>query len=157
MAFPTPAAGWGASPSPDLGDDQQRGEGGVLDGSAVVVDGADRPTMATAAEASLGANGSASGAAAHAIASAPTMRENILALREEQRALRAINKAKTREIRNAERRSKHLQEQIGGLTDEDLNEVLRARAEAQAVASPKAGARAKASPKGGASSRKRMR
>ena len=79
-----------------------------------------------------------------------------MALKEEQRALRASNIAKTREIRNAERRSKHLKEQVGGLTDEDLNEVLRARAEAQAVASPKAGARAKASPKGGASPRKRM-
>ena len=80
-----------------------------------------------------------------------------MARKEEQRALRASNIAKTREIRNAERRSKRLKEKVGGLTDEDLNEVLRARAEAQAVASPKAGARAKASPKGGASSRKRMR
>ena len=79
-----------------------------------------------------------------------------MALKEEQRALRASNKAKTREIRNAERRSKRLKEKVGGLTDEDLNEVLRARAEAKAVASPKAGARAKASPKGGASPRKGM-
>ena len=157
MASPTPAAGWGASPSPDLGEDQQRRQGGVLDGSTAAVDGADRPTTATAVEASPGASGSASGAAALPIASAPTMRENILALREEQRALRAINKAKTWEIRNAERRSKLLKEKAGGLTDEDLNEVLCARAEAKAVASPKTGARAKASPKGGASSRKRMR
>ena len=69
--FSDASGGRGASPSPDLGDDQQRGEGGVLDGSAVVVDGADRPTMATAVEASLGASGSASGAAALPIASAP--------------------------------------------------------------------------------------
>ena len=78
-----------------------------------------------------------------------------MALKEEQRALRASNKAKTREIRNAERRSKRLKEKVGGLTDEDLNEVLRARTEAKAVASPKAGARAKASPKSEASSRRR--
>ena len=48
-----------------------------------------------------------------------------------------------------------MKEQVGGLTDEDLNEVLRARTEAKAVASPKAGTRAKASPKSEASSRRR--
>ena len=71
MASPTPAAGWGASPSPDLGEDQQRRQGGVLDGSTAAVDGADRPTTATAVEASPGASGSASGAVALPIASAP--------------------------------------------------------------------------------------
>ena len=149
------SGGRGASPSPDLGDEQQRRQGSVLDGSTGAVDGADRPTTGTAAEASLGASGSASGVAAPASAPAPTMKEKILALKEEQRALRASNKAKTREIRNAERRSKRLKEKVGGLTDEDLNEVLRARAEAKAIASPKAGARAKASPKREASSRRR--
>ena len=85
------------------------------------------------------------------------MREKILALKKEQRALRASNKAKTREIRNAERRSKRLKAKVGGLTDEDLNEVLRARAEAKALATPKAEARAKAKGEagGGALSRKR--
>jgi ribosomal protein L12E/L44/L45/RPP1/RPP2 len=149
------SGGRGASPSPDLDDEQQRRQCGVLDGSAAAVDGADRPTAATAAEASPGASGSASGAPAPSIASSPTMKEKILALKEEQRALRASNKAKTREIRNAERRSKRLKTKVGGLTDEDLNEVLRARAEAKAVASPKAGAKAKASPKCGAASRRR--
>ena len=52
-------------------------------------------------------------------------------LREEQKQLRATNKAKTREIRNAERRCKRLKEKVGTLTDEDLVEVLRSRAEAK--------------------------
>ena len=65
------SGGRGASPSPDLGDEQQRRQGSVLDGSTGAVDGADRPTTAAAAEASLGASGSASGAAAPASASGP--------------------------------------------------------------------------------------
>ena len=126
--------GRGASPSPELSDDQRR-QGGVRDGSEAAVDGAVRPTTGAAIEASTGSGWSASGAPA------PTMREKILALKEEQRVLRASNKAKTREIRNAERRSKRLKEKVGGLTDEDLNEVLRARAEAKAMAAPKNGVR----------------
>ena len=59
-------------------------------------------------------------------------------LKEEQRRLRATSKAKTREIRNAERRSKRLKMKVGGLTDEDLNEVLRAGAEAKAAAGKQA-------------------
>ena len=65
-------------------------------------------------------------------------------MREEQRQLRATSKAKTREIRNAERRSKRLKEKVGGLTDEDLVEVLRARAEAKTASARPAGARTQA-------------
>ena len=54
-------------------------------------------------------------------------------MREEQKQLRATSKAKTREIRNAERRCKRLKEKVGGLTDQDLVEVLRARAEAKSA------------------------
>ena len=149
--------GRGASPSPELSDDQRR-QGGVRDGSEAAVDGAVRPTTGAANEASTGSGGSASGAPAPPSTPALTMKEKILALKEEQRLIRASNKAKTREIRNAERRSKRLKEKVGGLTDEDLNEVLRARAETKANAAPKTGAKAKAKAKampGGAGSRKR--
>ena len=59
-------------------------------------------------------------------------------LKEEQKQLRATSKAKTREIRNAERRSKRLKTKVGGLTDDDLVEVLRARAEAKHAAGKQA-------------------
>ena len=136
--------GRGASPSPDLADDQQRRQGGVLDGSVVGVVGADRPTSTTAVEAASGSGGPSTGPVAPARAPTLTMKEKILALKEEQRQIRASNKAKTREIRNAERRSKRLKDKVGGLTDEDLNEVLRARAEAKAIAAPKSKTKAKA-------------
>ena len=138
--------GRGASPSPDLADDddQQRRQGDVLDGSVVGEVGADRPTSTTAVEAASGSGGPSIGPVAPAPAPTLTMKEKILALKEEQRQIRAKSKAKTREIRNAERRSKRLKDKVGGLTDEDLNEVLRARAEAKALAAPKAKAKAKA-------------
>ena len=59
-------------------------------------------------------------------------------LKEEQKQLRATSKAKTREIRNAERRSKRLKAKVGGVTDDDLVEVLRARAEGKAAAGKQA-------------------
>ena len=66
----------------------------------------------------------------------PTMKARIAMLKEEQKQLRATSKAKTREIRNAERRSKRLKAKVGGggVTDDDLIEVLRVRAEAKATA-----------------------
>ena len=71
-------------------------------------------------------------------------------LREEQRQLRATSKAKTREIRNAERRCKRLKEKVGTLSDQDVVEVLRARAEAKAGSGQPAERRASA-PSGGES------
>ena len=68
-----------------------------------------------------------------------TMKGKIFQLKEEQHKLRTENKAKSREIRNTERRHKRLKTDIGGPADDDLNEVLRARAEAK-PASAKAGA-----------------
>ena len=57
-----------------------------------------------------------------------------MALKEAQRKLREENKIKTKEIRNAQRRSNRLKSKVGGLTDDDLNAVLRMRAEAKAQA-----------------------
>lgn len=107
-------------------------------------DGADRPSKGAAlSHAAASSSGPATGASA-AKAAPLTMKAKIALLKEEQRALRASNKAKTREIRNTERRSKRLKAKVGGLTDEDLNEVLRARAEAKALGA----AKAKVSPTG---------
>ena len=85
------------------------------------------------------------------------MKARIALLKEEQKQLRAYNKAKTREIRNAERRSKRLKMKVGGLTDEDLNEVLRARAEAKAAAAKPAGGDGRASTGGESRSSPLMR
>ena len=138
------ANGRDANADPKPCSEQQRSEDEFRGTDIATEVGAARPASGSAAEAPFVADGSASGSAAPKIAPAPTMREKILALKEEQRTLRASNKAKTREIRNAERRSKRLRDKVGGLTDDDLNEVLRARAEAKALAVPKAEARAKA-------------
>ena len=138
------ASGRAASASPELGVEQQRPEDDLPASDLATEDGAVRPASAAAPEAPSGSGGSASGSAAPKAAPAPTMREKILALKEEQRALRASSKAKTREIRNAGRRIKRLKDKVGGLADEDLSEVLRACAEAKALAAPKAEATAKA-------------
>ena len=100
-------------------------------------DGAARPSEAASATAPAGSSGAAAGSPAPE-PSRPTMKARIQMLKEEQRQLRASGKAKTREIRNAERRSKLLKTKVGGLTDDDLNEVLRARAEAKAAAGKQA-------------------
>ena len=101
-----------------------------VEGNGGPSDGAARPSKA----ATDTSEASSSGEAARfisAAAAAPTMKARIAMLREEQKQLRATNKAKTREIRNAERRCKRLKEKVGSLTDEDLVEVLRSRAEAK--------------------------
>ena len=106
--------------------------------------GAVGPSEAAAAETAASSGGEAAGS--HEAPPVPTtLKGKIALLKEEQRALRASSKAKTREIRNTERKSKRLKAKVGCLTDEDLNEVLRARAEAKAMAS----AKAKAGPTGG--------
>ena len=112
--------------------------GRVGEGNGSASDGAARPSQAAAATSPAGSSGTASGSSASDLGGL-TMKARIAALKEEQRRLRATNKAKTREIRNAERRSKRLKMKVGGLTDEDLNQVLRARAEAKAVAAKPAG------------------
>ena len=96
--------------------------------------GAARPSEEQSPEETPGASGSAIGPAAPKTSSALTLKSKILQLKDEQRRIRAENKAKSREIRNTERRSKRLKSRVGSLTDEDLNEVLRARAEAKASA-----------------------
>lgn len=108
----------------------------VAEGNRGGPDGAARPSEAAAAPSAAASSGTAAGIIAAAPAT-PTMKTRIAALREEQRKLRATSKAKTREIRNAERRAKRLKDKVGTLTDEDLVEVLRSRAEAKA-ASPQA-------------------
>ena len=113
--------------------------GGEASGGAVC------PPETAAAQTAASASGEAAGS--HEAPPVPlTLKGRIALLKEEQRALRASSKAKTREIRNTERKSKRLKAKVGCLTDEDLNEVLRARAEAKAVVS----AKAKAAPTGAA-------
>ena len=121
--------------------------GSVGEGNGNSSDGAARPCEAATATAPPGSCGAASGS------SAPnppplTMKGRIFLLKEEQKQLRATSKAKTREIRNAERRSKRLKGKVGGLTDEDLNEVLRARAEAKGAAAKHAATASRATAKG---------
>ena len=122
-------------PNQRIGDDSG--------GNATCIVGADRPTHPAASEENtLGASGSASGDPAPPPQASPamTMKGKILQLKEEQRKLRTENKAKSCEIRNTERCSKRLKTKVVGLTDDDLNEVLRARTEAKAAAA-KAGAK----------------
>ena len=104
--------------------------------SEAASDGATRPSEGGTFQVQGVSSGSASGHAfpIKAPPPEPTMRTKILALKEEQRKLRAENKIKTKEIRNAQRRSNRLKSKVGSLTDDDLNEVLRMRAEAKAQA-----------------------
>ena len=136
-----------ATPRSGIGDRDSTTEEHSCPDSAALGDGAARPAESAATSAASASSGSASGdRAAEPAAPALTMRANILQLKQEQRELRASNKAKTREIRNTERRSKRLKSRVGGITDEDLNEVLRARAEAKAAAAiPKAAAKSRSS------------
>ena len=93
------------------------------------VAGAARPATAGSA-ASSGAASSSGGLDQLTVAQTPmTMRTNILQLKEAQKKLREENNKYAREVRNTERRSKRLKTRVLGLSDADLNEVLRARAE----------------------------
>ena len=62
-----------------------------------------------------------------------TTRQRIAALKEAQKLLKEDGKRVTKDIRNAERRSKRLKTRVQGLTDSDLSEVLSARAEQVAL------------------------
>ena len=97
--------------------------------------GASRTVDTTAAAAtSPAASGQAAGSTAGSSSGTVSIRDQIDKLKEEQRVLKAANKDKVRHIRNAERRSKRLKGKVAGLTDEDISEVLRIRAESKAVA-----------------------
>ena len=148
---------WSRSPGTEtsaLLEDDLFGDKGADADAAALGDGtppsagAGRSSEATNSEAAASSSGQAAGSPAPKEPPL-TLRQKVLLLKEEQRQLRAQNKAKTREIRNTERRNARLKAKVTGLTDNDLNEVLRARAEAKAEATKagKASPKSKASPK----------
>ena len=78
--------------------------------------GADHPPLLSESAALSGSLSACAAAAASSAVPHLTMRTTILVLKEEQRALQAVNKAKSRGNRNAERRSKRLEARVGGVT-----------------------------------------
>ena len=131
-------------------------DGRVNDAEASGSDGAARPSDTADAPWPPRSSATAAGSAAPEDPR-PTMKARIAMLKEEQKQLRATSKAKTREIRNAERRSKRLKAKVGGVTDDDLVEVLRARAEAKAAAGKQAVSARRASGEGESRSPPRRR
>ena len=94
-------------------------------------------------EAPCVSGGSADGASTPRGRAPSTIREEIEKLKGEQKALRAEAKKRARDVRNAERRSKRLKGKVSGLTDKDLDEILRIRADAKAAAAQRAPARSR--------------
>ena len=101
--------------------------------AADILAGADRPATDVGPAASDAAASSGQAAGIAAGPPVPTMRQRIAALKEAQRLLKEDGKRVTKDIRNAERRSKRLKTRVQGLTDSDLSEVLSARAEQVAL------------------------
>ena len=97
-------------------------------------------------ETTSASSGQTDASAPRVVGSSVTIREHIEKLKGEQKALKAEAKKRSRDIRNAERRSKRLKGKVSGLTDKDLDEILRIRADAKAAAAQRALPRARRAP-----------
>ena len=129
------AGGLAGSTGFESGTDDAASSGGTIAGAG-------RPVESPAGTDSSSLScGSAAGAPARPSEPPATIREQIEKLKSEQKALKAEAKKRSRDIRNAERRSKRLKGKVGGLTDRDLDEILRIRADAKAAAAQRAPAR----------------